>query len=146
MLMTHRTRTTALALAAAAALTLTGAGAAQAAPAIPLTTGQEVPAPTDGGAHGFFSYEIGEGELCYTLEVTGLTTPATAAHIHVAPRNVPGGVVVPLVIVNDTSFEISTCVPAVQAVLDAIEEDPSAYYVNVHNSMNQGGEIRGQLK
>jgi len=146
MLKTHRTRTTALALAAAAALTFAGAGAAQAAPAIPLTTGQEVPAPTDGGAHGFFSYEIGEGELCYTLEVTGLTTPAVAAHIHVAPRNVPGPVVVPLVIVNDTSFEVDTCVPADQAVLDAIEEDPSAYYVNVHTSMNQPGEVRGQLK
>jgi hypothetical protein len=146
MITTHRTRTAVLALAGAAALTFAGAGAAQAAPAIPLTTGQEVPAPTDGGAHGFFSYEIGEGELCYTLEVTGLTTPAVAAHIHVAPRNVPGPVVVPLVIVNDTSFEVDTCVPADQEVLDAIAEDPGAYYVNVHNSMNPGGEIRGQLK
>jgi hypothetical protein len=75
--------------------------------------------------------EIGEGELCYTLEVTGLTTPAVAGHIHLAPRNVPGPVVVPLVIENDTSFEVDTCVPADQAVLDAIAAHPRAYYVNV---------------
>jgi CHRD domain len=139
-------RAAALTLAAAAALTFAGAGAAQAAPAIPLTTGQESPAPTDGGAHGFFTYEIGEGELCYTLEVTGLTTPAVAAHIHVAPRNVPGPIVIPLVVENETSFEVDTCVPADQAVLDAIAEDPSAYYVNVHTTMNMPGEVRGQLK
>ena len=75
MITTDRTRiAAALTLAAVAALTLAGASAAQASPAIPLNTGQETPAPTNGGAHGFFSYEIGEGELCYTLEVKGLTT------------------------------------------------------------------------
>ena len=147
MITTDRTRiTAALTLAAVAALTLAGASAAQASPAIPLNTGQETPAPTNGGAHGFFSYEIGEGELCYTLDVKGLTTPAVAAHVHLAPRNVPGPVVVPLVIENDTSFEVDTCVPADQAVLDAIAESPRAYYINVHTSMNMPGEVRGQLK
>ena len=146
MITTRRHQAAALTLAAAAALTFAGAGAAQAAPAIPLNTGQESPAPTDGGAHGFFSYEIGEGELCYTLEVTGLTTPAVAAHIHVAPRNVPGPIVVPLVVENDTSFEVDTCVPAEQEVLDAIAENPKDYYINVHTSRNMPGEVRGQLK
>ncbi len=147
MLTTHRTRTAALVVAAAAALTLAGAGAAQAAPAIPLSVGQETPRPEGaGGAHGFFSYEIGEGELCYTLEVTGLSTPAVAAHVHLGDRNVAGGIVIPLDIENETSFAVDTCVPADQAVLDAIAEDPGAYYVNVHTSMNQPGEVRGQLK
>ncbi|GAA1802179.1 CHRD domain-containing protein [Agromyces neolithicus] len=147
MLTTHRTRTAAIALAAAAAFTFAGSGAANAAPAIPLTIGQETPKPDAGpGARGSFSYEIGVGELCYTLDVTGLSTPAAAAHVHLAPRNVAGPVVIPLVIVNATSFSVDTCVPADQAVLDAIEENPNAYYVNVHNSQNPPGEIRGQLK
>ena len=147
MITTDRTRiAAALSLAAVATFILAGASAAQASPAIPLNTGQETPAPTNGGAHGFFSYEIGEGELCYTLEVKGLTTPAVAAHVHLAPRNVPGPVVVPLVIENDTSFEVDTCVPADQAVLDAIAASPRAYYINVHTSMNMPGEVRGQLK
>src|SRR5262245_27642112 len=100
MITSGRTRIAALTLAVGVALGLVGVGAAQAAPAIPLTTGQEVPAPTDGGAHGFFSYELGEGELCYTLDVTGLTTPAVAAHVHRSPRNAPGPVVIPLTIEN----------------------------------------------
>ncbi|WP_448006931.1 CHRD domain-containing protein [Agromyces bauzanensis] len=150
MITTGRSRTIALALAAAAALTLGAAGAAQAAPPtmtkVPLNTGQEVPAPTEGGAHGFFSYEIDGDELCYTLEVTGLSSPAAAAHIHVAPRNVPGPIVVPLMVENSTSFEVSDCTTADAALLAAIEANPGGYYVNVHTPMNMPGEIRGQLR
>ena len=127
-----------------------GAGAAQAAPpdspAIPLNTGQEAPAPSVGGAHGSFSYEIDGSELCYTIAVTGLSTPAVAAHIHLGARNVAGPVVVPLVVPAETSFETSACTTADPALLAAIEADPRAYYVNVHTSMNPPGEVRGQLK
>ena len=145
MITTRRTRIAALALAAAAGLTLAGAGAAQAAPAIPLTTGQEAPAPIGaGGAHGFFTYEIVGNQLCYTLEVSGLSTPAVAAHIHIAPRNVPGPIVVPLVVPLATSFSTSACVT--DADVPAIEASPTSYYINVHTSMNGPGEVRGQLK
>lgn len=149
-------RTSALALAFVAALTLGGAGVASAAPpdgpAIPLTTGQEVPAPTLdgnhglGGARGTFSYDIDGAELCWDLAVTGLSAPATAAHIHVGDRNVAGPVVVPLTVQSSTSFETSGCATPPPAVLAAIDGDPSAYYVNVHNANNPAGEIRGQLK
>lgn len=146
MITTRHARSVALTLAAAAALAFVGAGTASAAPAIPLNTGQEVPAPTVGGAHGWFTYEIDGNELCYTLEVEGLSAPASAAHIHLAPRNVPGPVKIPLIVEPDTSFEVSACTTADPALLEAIEENPSAYYVNVHNANNTGGEIRGQLK
>lgn len=150
MTMTNRTRSAALAIAAVAALTFAGAGAAQAAPPsmtkVPLNTGQEVPAPTVGGAHGFFSYEIDGDELCYTLEVTGLSSPAVAAHIHVGPRNEPGPVVVPLMVEPDTSFEVSDCTTADPGVIAAIEANPRNYYVNVHTETNAPGEVRGQLR
>ena len=146
MITKTRTRTAALTLAAAAASTLAGSGTATAAPAIPLTIGQETPKPDAAGAHGSFSYEIGGGELCYTLDVTGLSTAAVAAHVHLAPRNVPGDVVIPLVIENATSFRVDTGVPADQSVLDGLAEDPGHYYVNVHTPTFPGGEIRGQLK
>ena len=143
-------RTLALSLAAAAALALGAAGAAQAAPQtmtkVPLNTGQEVPAPTEGGAHGFFSYEIEGDQLCYTLEVTGLSSPDAAAHIHVGERNVPGPVVVPLMVENETSFEVSTCTTADAGLLADIEANPKDYYVNVHTPMNMPGEVRGQLR
>ena len=93
-----------------AAFTFAGAGAAQAAPAIPLTGGQETPRPNDFGAHGWFSYEIDGTEFCYTLEVDGaLRRRAVAAHVHVAPRNVPGPVVIRLGSCRATSFEVSAC-------------------------------------
>ena len=141
-----RTRTTAIAVAAVAAFTFAGAAAASAAPAIPLNGGQEAPAPNDFGAHGWFSYEIDGDQLCYTLEVDGLSAPAVAAHIHVAPRNVAGPVVVPLSVMSDTSFEVEECTTADPMLLAAIEASPRDYYVNVHTTNNPPGEIRGQLK
>lgn len=143
---THRTRNTVIAFAAAAAFTFTGVGAASADSAIPLNGGQESPTPNNFGAHGWFSYEIDGDELCYTLEVDGLSAPATAAHIHESPRNVPGPVVVPLTVVSATSFEVTACTTADPALLADIEQNPKAYYVNVHNANNPPGEIRGQLK
>ena len=151
MITTKRMRLAALALAATAALAFGGAGAAQAAPpdspAIPLNTGQETPAPTVGGAHGTFSYEIEGDQLCWELEVRGLSSGAVAAHIHLGERNVAGPVVVPLTVeTGSTSFRTEGCATPSPDVLAGIEADPSAYYVNVHTSSNPPGEIRGQLK
>lgn len=150
MTMTHRSRFTALAIAAVAALAFAGAGAAQAAPPtmtkVPMNTGQEVPAPTVGGAHGFFTYKIDGDQLCYTISAKRLSSPALAAHIHVGPRNEPGPVVVPLVVPAETSFKVSDCTTADPALLADIEADGKAYYVNVHTSLNAPGEIRGQLR
>lgn len=146
-----RTRVAALTFAATAALAFGCAGAAQAAPpdspAIPLNTGQETPAPTVGGAHGSFSYEIEGDQLCWELEVTRLSSGAVAAHIHLGERNVAGPVVVPLTVeVGETSFETEGCATPAPEVLAGIQADPSAYYVNVHTSTNPPGEVRGQLK
>ena len=149
MMKIRSARTAALTIAAAAAFTFAGAGAAQAAPAIPLTGGQESPRPNNFGAHGSFSYEIDDdlNQFCYTLVVNGLSAPATAAHVHVAPRNTPGPVVIPLGVPNATDFSVSGCTTVNdEALLDAIAANPSAYYVNVHNANNMPGEIRGQLK
>lgn len=149
-MISRHARTTALGLAAIAAFAFAGAGTALAAPpdstTVPLNTGQEVPAPTEGGAHGSFTFEIDGTELCYTLVAEGLSSPAVAAHIHFAPRNVAGPVVVPLTVENDTSFTVETCTTASAELLAQIEADPKNYYVNVHTVDNGPGEIRGQLR
>ena len=150
MFISRHARTTAIGFAALAALTFAGAGAAQAAPpdatTVPLSTGQEAPAPTVGGAHGMFTFDIDGNMLCYTLDVTGLSAPAVAAHVHVGERNVPGPVIIPLVVPAETSFETSACTTADPALLADIEADGMSYYVNVHTSTNPTGEIRGQLR
>ena len=120
-------------------------------PAVPLTTGQETQ-EIDSEGHGFFSYTVEGSTLCYTLEVQNLTGAPVAAHIHLAPRNVDGGIVVPLLTPPAATSTVSDCITAVEggamtpAELAGIVADPGAYYVNVHTARYRGGEVRGQLK
>jgi hypothetical protein len=134
---------------AAAALVATGSVAASAqppgTPAIPLNNGQETTG-ADTGASGFFSYRITGDEFCYTLVARNLSEPAVAAHVHLAPRKVAGGIVLPLSVGMGTDWTVSECVPADAALLGAISASPRSYYVNVHTPTFPGGEIRGQLK
>ncbi|QDG66202.1 MULTISPECIES: CHRD domain-containing protein [unclassified Pseudarthrobacter] len=143
----HAFRTAAVATAIISLLGITAPAEAKpgAAPAIPLNTGQEV-GPVHTGAGGSFTYTIDDDELCYTLTVRDLSAPAMAAHIHLASRNVAGGVVIPLEVDSGTDWTIDTCTTEDSAVLAAIESNPGDYYVNVHNADFPGGEVRGQLK
>jgi len=140
-------RTAAVAAASISLLGITAPAEANAGgiPAIPLNTEQEVTG-SNTGASGFFTYSVDGSELCYTLTARNLSVPATAAHIHLAPRNVAGPVFVPLLVGSGTSWTVDTCTTADSAVLAAIEASPRSYYVNVHTPTFPGGEIRGQLK
>jgi hypothetical protein len=149
-MLTTRARLRTLAvLAAATALTAAGVGVATAnpggIPAIPLNTEQETTG-ADTGASGFFSYIVTGDQLCYTLEARGLSGPAAAAHVHLAPRNVAGPVVIPLVVGSGTTWTVQTCTGASPALLQDVAANPGGYYVNVHTAAFPGGEIRGQLK
>ena len=141
----HRFARAALAAAAIAALTLGGATAANATTKIPLNNGQETTGAV-GGAHGKFSYTINGTQFCYTLSVTGLTAPATDAHVHHAPQGVAAPPIIPLGAPHETSFDVAGCVTADAAVLADLMANPRDYYMNVHTSTYPGGEIRGQLK
>jgi hypothetical protein len=124
---------------------------ASAAGAVPLNAGQESPGARSGGS-GFISYTTTADQLCYTLSVRNLTAAPVAAHIHLAPRNVAGPVVVPLLTPPAATSSVSECITAAEggaltpAELAAIAADPGAYYANVHTPMWPAGEVRGQLK
>jgi hypothetical protein len=114
----------------------------------PLTTtllgANEVPGPgdPDGIGSATITLNLGQGEVCFELSVSGIA-PATAAHIHVAPVGVAGPVVVPLT--PPTSGFSSGCRSVDRDLIKAILQNPEAYYVNVHNAEYPAGALRGQL-
>ncbi|SEE30519.1 CHRD domain-containing protein [Ruania alba] len=139
-----RARRGAAVAALALGLTAVAAPAGAAPNFVPLNVGQETTG-SNTGASGSFTYTIEGDQLCFTLSARNLSVSAAAAHIHVAPRNAAGPVVVPLSVGDGTSFSVSDCVTADAEVLGAIDDNPRSYYVNVHTPTFPGGEIRGQL-
>lgn len=138
-------------LLAVAGLVAVPAGAATAAPRgipiIPVTTEQEqVTTGSNTDAKGLFSYVITGNRFCYLLRARNLSAPAVAAHVHIAPRDVAGPVLIPLEVGSGRTWQVATCTTVSSDILRGIKADPEAYYVNVHTPTFPGGEIRGQLK
>ncbi len=78
-----------------------------------------------------------------TGSFAGLTSAASAGHIHKAAPTVAGGVLIPLVFSAATGgvFHVtSTVLPA-----DATEIANGNSYINIHSATYPGGEIRGQM-
>jgi hypothetical protein len=111
-----------------------------------LAGAAEAPGPGDPDGSGWvtITLNVGQSEVCWEINVSGITLPATAAHIHVAPVGVPGPVVVPLSAPDASGFA-SGCRNAARDLVKAILQNPDAYYVNVHNVDFPAGAVRGQL-
>ena len=110
---------------------------------VQMTGSQEVPAgsPT---ASGTFRFQVipNNEEVCFGLTWKGLDTP-TMAHIHKAPPGMAGPAVI--VLYGAPPVGHSGCRTAKASLIDAIQNDPAAYYVNVHTKKYPDGAIRGQL-
>jgi len=98
----------------------------------------------DGSGQATIRINYGQGTLCWEIRVTGITLPATAAHIHDAPAGVAGPVFVGLSAPGSKGFS-SGCAAVSRDKLKAILEHPEEYYVNVHNADYPAGALRGQL-
>ena len=80
---------------------------------------------------------------------SGLTGPATAAHIHVGAAGVAGPVAIPLTLVENPAapgsggfgFPATAVTPEQIALLEG-----GQFYINIHTDANPGGEIRGQIQ
>ena len=94
----------------------------------------------DGSGTAHLTVNPGTGEVCWTIEVTGVE-PITAAHIHKAPSTVNGPVVVPF-----NPWDSGCAMVSRELALDIVLH-PSSYYVNVHNADFPAplGALRGQL-
>ena len=111
---------------------------------VEMTGAQEAPGPgdPDGSGTASFTFNPGQGEVCYTLTAENIVT-ATASHIHRAPAGSPGPVVIPLI--PPSGGTSSGCASADRDLILDIIQHPEAYYVNVHNAVYPGGAIRAQL-
>jgi hypothetical protein len=125
-------------------LSLLAAGSVGAVGGRPFTTHltgpNEVPVSGDPDASGTAHLWInpGQGSVCWSIQVSDVEA-IFAAHIHVAPAGSPGPVIVPL------NPYTGGCTTVDRALAQAIIQNPSGYYVNVHNAPYPGGAARGQL-
>jgi hypothetical protein len=110
-----------------------------------LTAKDEVPpnASTATG-DGTFTLNPATKELTWVVMFTGLSGPATAAHIHgPAAPGANAGVVVPFDPPKAPAGEIKGSKTLTDAQIADLQS--GKYYANIHTDANKGGEIRGQL-
>ena len=103
---------------------------------------KEVPGPGDPNGRGEADVKVYKAKVCYELEVERIK-PATAAHIHKGGPSVAGDIVVELKAPTDGSSE--GCKAISKQLSKKLMDNPSHYYVNVHNDPYPDGAIRGQL-
>jgi hypothetical protein len=124
------------------AILTAGASAETVAYKAELKGSQEVPAnDSNGTGTAAVTYDTATKTLKWAVTYSGLSGPATAAHIH-GPAE-PGknaGVLVPFP-KPDSPIEGSATLTDAQAA----DLAAGKLYVNVHTAANKGGEIRGQL-
>ena len=110
-----------------------------------LTGSAEVPGPgdPDGSGTAMIAFQA-TSDVCFTITVSNITLPATGAHIHAGEAGVAGPVVVPLT-APDESGRSEGCVTGDVDVVNQINANPAAFYVNIHTSDYPAGAIRGQL-
>lgn len=107
-----------------------------------LNGGSEVPAKTtDGKGTATASLDTATKMLTYTVDYSGLTGPASAAHFHgPAEAGANAGVVLKFDMPASPIKGTATLTDAQMADLMG-----GKWYANVHTAANPGGEIRGQM-
>jgi len=99
----------------------------------------------DADGYGRAEISISEtfGQICWDINGVRGIGPITAAHIHRGVRGTNGPPVFTLRPANEGGYK--GCADGSEWTQDRIEDDPSAFYVNVHTAEYPGGAIRGQL-
>lgn len=103
----------------------------------------------DGTGTATLTLNAGQEEVCYELTWEDLDGTVQRAHIHEAPAGSNGGITVSLF--EGQSFpgtgSASGCDlgDATRDEIQRILNDPSGFYVNIHDTVRPGGAIRGQL-
>ena len=109
---------------------------------VTLTGSQEVP-PVMTSASGVGAIMVApDGSVSGTITTTGID--GTMAHIHEAPMDQNGPVIVPFAKTADNVWSAPAGAKLTEAQMQSLKS--GNLYLNVHSAANKPGEIRGQLK
>jgi CHRD domain len=87
---------------------------------------------------------IGQGRICWSLTVTGLSD-VTAAHIHYGTGPNATQIAVPFALPTPFTGTATGCVNVARALVKQILQHPGNFYVNVHTTAFPAGAIQGTL-
>jgi len=113
---------------------------------VPLSGDQEVPPVNVEGAtgEGNLTIDTASGNASGSVAVSGLSGPATMAHIHQGFAGSNGDVVLGLEGNEDSSvWSVPAATVLSAEILTALSN--GELYINVHTEANPGGELRGQI-
>ena len=102
----------------------------------------------DGSGTGSITVNVGQDRVCWEFTVANVA-PVNRGHIHKAPAGSNGPIVVDFFnVAAGTQGPLTGCTTAQlgKALLTDIIQNPSAYYLNLHNPDFPAGAIRGQLE
>ena len=102
----------------------------------------------DGQASARLDFDPQQGTACYEITWKKLDGAVTAFHLHAARRGSDGPHWIDFF--NDQRFDgaqstMSDCVQSTRQKIEAVINDPSAYYLQLHSTAFPGGAVRGQL-
>jgi hypothetical protein len=130
-------------LAAASILALTACGDDNSFEA-ELSGAKEKPTAVTTSATGSATAEIDGTSVVVEGDFTGLSGPATLAHIHgPADVNASAGVICPLTVPSAAAGTITGTCTLTAEQLQQLRD--GLMYINIHTAANPSGEIRGQL-
>ena len=81
--------------------------------------------------------------LTVTGTYRGMSSPATAAHLHVGPPGRPGPLAQPLEVTASPEGEVTGTAELTDEQVDALQA--RSLYVQIHSEENPGGELRGWI-
>ena len=133
----------------ALALVMSVAVSAGGRPLSAILNGANEVGPGDPDGSGIMNLTLNSGqeEICFDLTVADIASP-TRAHIHRAVAGQNGPIVVfffDTVVDPPIPVAFNGCVNVPRDLVKDIRQNPSDFYVNVHNAEFPGGAIRGQL-
>jgi hypothetical protein len=111
----------------------------------PISTTLAPVAPNIVGSGSFVARSnIGQGRICWSLTVTGLSD-VTAAHIHYLNGPLATQIAVPLTLPTPFTGSATGCATVLRALVKQVLVHPENFYVNVHTTTFPGGAISGTL-